>query len=190
LEVFADEGISGGRADNRPALQAALTLACAHGAAFVTYSLSRVARSVADTINISGRLEKCGADLVSLSENLDTTSASGRMLFNILAVLAQFERDLASERSSAVLRWKRAQGQKTGGHVPFGHDLADDGVNLRKNADEQRIVARIIRMRKRGASYHGIAAKLNADGVATKTGAKWHGKVIMTLCKRDQPSAA
>src|SRR5271169_1320089 len=67
-EVFTDAGLSGGRADNRPGLQAALDAACTAKAALVVYSLSRLARSTQDALNISQRLGKAGADLVSLSE--------------------------------------------------------------------------------------------------------------------------
>ena len=74
--VHVDAGLSGGRADNRPALQAALSEACREKAVLVVYSLSRLARSTTDAIAISERLAKSGADLVSLSERIDTTSAS------------------------------------------------------------------------------------------------------------------
>src|SRR5262245_30722599 len=73
-----DAGLSGSRADNRPALQNALRDVCQRKAALVVYSLSRLTRSTKDTIAISERLEKSGADLVSLSERIDTTSASGK----------------------------------------------------------------------------------------------------------------
>lgn len=91
-EVYVDAGMSGGRADNRPALQAALAHACRARAALVTYSLSRLARSTRDALAISERLSGAGADLVSLSERIDTTTAAGKMVFRMLAVLAEFER--------------------------------------------------------------------------------------------------
>lgn len=69
----------------------------------VVYSLSRLARSTTDAIAISERLAKSGADLVSLSEWIDTTSASGKMVFRMLAVLAESERDLVSERTKTAM---------------------------------------------------------------------------------------
>ena len=100
VAVHVDAGLSGAKAHNRPALQAALTDACKHKAALVVYSLSRLARSTKDAIAISERLHKAGADLVSLSEKIDTTSAAGKMVFRMLAVLAEFERDIISERTA------------------------------------------------------------------------------------------
>ncbi len=77
--VHVDAGISGKNC-NRLGLQAALS-DCRKGSALVVYSLPRLTRSTKDTIEISERLTKVGADLVSLSEKIDTTSAAGKMVF-------------------------------------------------------------------------------------------------------------
>ena len=69
--IFRDEGISGKRADNRPGLVAALD-AVGKGDALVCYSMSRLSRSIRDTLNLSEHLQHRGADLVSLSEHIDT----------------------------------------------------------------------------------------------------------------------
>ena len=58
--------------------------------ALVCYSISRLARSTRDMLHISEQLDKKGADLVSLTEKIDTTTAAGRMVFKMLAVLADF----------------------------------------------------------------------------------------------------
>lgn len=89
VEIFIDAGVSGCSADNREAPQDALR-AIAEGDALVVYSLSRLARSTKDTLEIADRLDRLGADLVSLSENIDTTTAAGKMVFRILAVLSEF----------------------------------------------------------------------------------------------------
>jgi site-specific DNA recombinase len=117
--LHVDAGPSGKRADNRPGLQAALTEACRERhTALVVYSLSRLARSVKDTLEIAGRLDRAGADLVSLSEKIDSTSAAGRMVFRMLAVLAEFERDLCSERTKVALSLKKQRGE-CAGEVPY-----------------------------------------------------------------------
>lgn len=64
-----------------------------------------------------------GRDLVSLSEKIDTTSASGKMVFRLLAVLNEFERDQISDRTRFALAHKKANGEKTGGTVPFGYKV-------------------------------------------------------------------
>lgn len=104
LGVQVDAGLSGGRADNRPGLQRAIAEACRQKAALVVYSLSRLARSTRDTLAIGEQLDRAGADLVSLSEKIDTTSAAGKMVFRMLAVLSEFERDQISERTKSALQ--------------------------------------------------------------------------------------
>jgi DNA invertase Pin-like site-specific DNA recombinase len=181
--MFVDAGLSGARADNRPELQRALTLACKGKSALVVYSLSRLARSTKDTINIAEQLDAAGADLVSLSERIDTTSAAGRMVFRMLAVLSEFERDLVSERTASALAHKRSKGERVG-NVPFGYEVAPDGVRLVEVPAEQATVAVIQTRRGRGETYRAIAAHLNGKGVPAKGGGRWHPQAVLNVCKR------
>jgi len=181
--VWVDAGISGKRADNRPELQAVLEACCSEGGLLVVYSLSRLARSTADTLEIAGRLEAAGADLVSLSEKIDTSSAAGKMLFRLLAVLAEFERDLVSERTKAALSHKKRKGERTG-EVPFGFCLAADGVRLERDENESRIIELIQSLRDQGLSYAAIAAELDAAGMAPKKASKWNAMTVRNIVLR------
>jgi site-specific DNA recombinase len=181
--VWVDAGVSGKRADNRPELQAVLEACCSEGGLLVVYSLSRLARSTADTLEIAGRLEAAGADLVSLSEKIDTSSAAGKMLFRLLAVLNEFERDLVSERTKAALSHKRRKGERTG-EVPFGFRLAADGVRLERDENETRIIELIQSLRDQGLSYAAIAAELDAAGMAPKKALKWNAMTVRNIVLR------
>jgi site-specific DNA recombinase len=189
--VYVDAGLSGKRADNRPELQRALDATCKAKGVLVVYSLSRLARSTRDTLAIAERLDKAGADLVSLSERIDTTSAAGKMLFRLLAVLAEFERDLVAERTRAALAYKRANGERIGA-IPFGFDLADDGTSLIHNPVEQRALRKIRDMRQRGATLQRIADVLTRAGVSTKTGRSqvWRHTAVRAILARAEDSAA
>jgi DNA invertase Pin-like site-specific DNA recombinase len=182
--MFVDAGISGKRADNRPELQAALDAVCKSGGVLVVYSLSRLARSTKDTIQISERLSKSGADLVSLSEKIDTTSAAGKMVFQMLAVLAEFERNQISERTCSAMSHKKSLGQRVG-KIPFGHDLAEDGVALIENRREQAAIELIRLLRETGMSYGKVADVLNRKQIKTKEGAgQWESMTVMRILKR------
>lgn len=171
--TYSDAGISGKRAGNRPGLQDALREVCAErGNVLIVYSLSRLARSTKDAISIAEQIEKAGADLVSLTERIDTTSAAGKMVFRMLAVLAEFERDLVSERTKAALAYKSAKGERIG-QIPCGYKLASDGVSLVEDEDEQATIADIRVMKATGLSWREIAEMLNARGVTTKKGRAW-----------------
>jgi site-specific DNA recombinase len=99
VKVYVDAGISGKRMDTRKELLAALA-SLKKGMALVSYSLSRLARSTKDALAIGEAVAKKKADMVSLSEQIDTTTAAGNMMFQMLAVLAEFERNLTAERTT------------------------------------------------------------------------------------------
>lgn len=182
--VHVDAGLSGGRADNRPALQAALAEACRQKAVLVVYSLSRLARSTTDAIAISERLAKSGADLASLSERIDTTSASGKMVFRMLAVLAEFERDQVSERTKTALAHLRHQGKRISGRIPFGYSLAANGVDLVPHPNEQDAIRLMQELRLQGCSLREIAAALTQRGIPTKTRTAWSAEAIRGILRK------
>lgn len=117
VTVYEDAGITGTSMEKRPALAEALA-AARDGAVLVAYSLSRFARSTRDMLIIAERLKRQGADLVSLTESIDTTTATGRLVFTLLSALSQFERDLTSERTKAALAALKARGVKLGPKHP------------------------------------------------------------------------
>jgi DNA invertase Pin-like site-specific DNA recombinase len=187
VEVFADEGISGKRADNRPGLQAALEATCRHQGVLVVYSLSRLARSTRDAIEIVDRLEKCKADLALIDDRIDTISGMGRFVFRLMASLGELERDQVSERTIATMGHMRKQGRRISRHIPYGYELSADGHSLTKNQAEQRVVSKMKRWRLNGVGpaklrgFKAIAEQLNADGVPTKTNKTWYASTVRSV---------
>ncbi len=181
--IYCDEGISGKRADNRPGLADALKAACVPGGILVVYSLSRLARSVRDTLTIAERIDKAGADLVSLSESIDTTSATGKMFFRLMAVLAEFERDLLSERTKGALDHKRSQGERVG-QVPYGMRLAADGVHLEPHPGEAEVLAKVVAWASCGRTVAAITRELNDREVRAKHGGRWSTRVVGRIVAR------
>ena len=166
--VHVDAGISGKSALNRPGLQDALN-DCRKDSALVVYSLSRLARSTKDTIEISDRLAKSGADLVSLSEKIDTTTAAGKMVFRMLAVLAEFERDQIVERTVTAMQFKKSKGERVGA-VPYGYALDANGVDLHPDPAEQDVIAQAKELHTGGMSLRKIAAELQRRGLNARNG--------------------
>ena len=183
LGVYSDAGLSGTK-DDRPGLLAAMEAATKCKATLVVYSLSRLSRSTAATIRLADELNRAGAELVSLSEKIDTTTAAGKMVFRMLSVLNEFERDLVSERTTTALRHKKAQGQRVG-EIPFGYDLAADGITLTANPAQLEAIELINSLRAEGLTYQAIADELTARGIATKKGkAKWSTASIHKIVNR------
>ncbi len=191
----SDEGISGKRADNRPALQRALDAVCRERGVLVVYSLSRLCRSTRDALDIAERLKRAGAHLVSVTEAIDTTTAMGAFFFTVMAALAELERRLIGERTRESLAHKRRSGQKLGGLSPYGFKPADTGIRapdgrlvtmLEPAPNEQAVIERIRVMRDAGQPYRAIADRLNEDGISTRTGAAWSAKVIRDILQRKE----
>jgi site-specific DNA recombinase len=181
---------SAGRADNRPELQKAMAAVCKEGGILVVYSLSRFSRSVRDTLALAERLESASAHFCSLSENLDSSTAMGRMFFQLVSVMSQFERDQLRERTTNAMGHLRRMNRRISSTVPFGYDLARDGATLVPVPTEQEAIKRIVQRRATGMSLAAIAQSLALEGVKTKSHGKWYFATIAVILNRQQKLAA
>lgn len=114
-EVFIDK--ASGKLARRPELDKALLSANRAGDQLVVTKLDRLGRSLEHLIELSKRLQDTGVDLVVLDQGIDTATAVGRMFFQILGAIAEFEHALMSERTLDGLAAARARG-RTGGQKP------------------------------------------------------------------------
>lgn len=114
-EKVYQEQISGA-ADSRPKLERCLE-ELREGDTLVVWRLDRFGRSLKDLVSKMETLEERDVDFVSLTEGIDTTTAQGRLTFHIFGALAEFERELARERTMAGLKAARERGN-TGGRPP------------------------------------------------------------------------
>lgn len=182
VHIFVDDGISGKKVINRPKLKQALE-SLERGTAFVFYSLSRVSRNTIDTLTIADYIDKKGADMVSISEKIDTTESTGKMIFSILAALNQFERDQISERTKLVIDYLRSN-NKVYSHPPYGYDR--NGENLVKNADEQATITLMLTLHDEGYGYRKIATTLNKREIRSKYGGQWYAKTVKQVLNREK----
>ena len=112
-EKIYQETMSGTK-KNRPQMEAMLEF-IREGDVVVVCELTRISRSTKDLFSLVEKIEEKGAKIKSLKEDwLDTTTAHGKLMFTMMAGLAQFERDLISERTKEALRAKKAAGVKLG----------------------------------------------------------------------------
>lgn len=106
-----------GKSKDRPQLKAMLEYLRDGEDTVVIYKLDRLGRSMKDLIEITETLAERGIGLVSIRDGIDMTTATGRLYFHLMACLAEFERDLISERTKAGLASARARGRQ-GGRKP------------------------------------------------------------------------
>jgi DNA invertase Pin-like site-specific DNA recombinase len=110
-KIFTDV-ISGAKAE-RKGLEEALAYV-REGDTLVVWRLDRLGRSLKHLIEVVGDLDKRGIGFKSLTENIDTTTSGGKLIFHIFGALAEFERNLIRERTTAGLQAARARGRKGG----------------------------------------------------------------------------
>ncbi len=136
-----------GSKDHRPQLDAMMLLAKQRKVDVICcWKLDRFGRSLKHLVNAVAELRAVGVDFVSLRDNLDLTTPAGRMMFGVIACMAEFERELARERIIAGLAHAKAKGTKLGRRV------------VRRERDKD---AKAIRqMRDEGDSYTEIADSL------------------------------
>jgi DNA invertase Pin-like site-specific DNA recombinase len=124
--LFTDHA-SGAKA-HRPELDRLLDV-IREGDTLVVWKLDRLGRSVQNLVDLMNLLQSRGVGFRSLTENMDTTTPGGVLVFNVFAAMAQFERDLIRERTNAGLRAARARGHKGGRPSKLTENSAHGSVN-------------------------------------------------------------
>jgi DNA invertase Pin-like site-specific DNA recombinase len=141
--LYRDHGQSGAKQD-RPALNSLLSdLRKRKVDVILVWSLDRLARSLKQLLTISEECRSLGVDLVSLRQNIDTTLPAGRLTFQILGAVAEFERELLRERVKAGMAQARRAGKRIGRPALRHFGPAE--------------LARIRSMRTQGASVRKLA---------------------------------
>lgn len=140
--------------------------------------LDRLTRSVKDLAELLRRFQRRGVALVSVAESLDTGSAAGRLVLNIMTAVSQWEREAIGERTQTALLHKKAHG-RVYNHVPYG--FVRDGDSLVPLEEEQAVVGRIRALRINGWPFRRIAEALNGDGVPAKQGGRWFAQTVKDI---------
>jgi DNA invertase Pin-like site-specific DNA recombinase len=139
------------------------------GDTLVVWKFDRLGRSLADLIAVIDDLQARGVNVKSVTENLDLSTAGGRLAFNVLASAAEFERELVRERTAASLRTKIEGGMVVRGPRLYG--FADDGVSHVEH--EAVIIREMVRRVRDDESIHSIVDDLNMRQIPTATGGTW-----------------
>jgi DNA invertase Pin-like site-specific DNA recombinase len=145
VEEFTDQGVSGCK-ESRPALNRLMSDACRRRFdAILVWKIDRFGRSLKHLVNALAELAALGVAFISLRDNLDLSTPSGRLMFQIIGAMAEFERALIQERVRAGIRNARAKGKLLG---------------------RPRVIvdaARIASLRARGRSWAQIVAETGAS---------------------------
>lgn len=158
VELCEDRGVSGKTLD-RPGLTRALERVEDGGAdGIIVAKLDRLSRSLLDFAGLMERSRRNGWAVVAVDLAIDTSTAQGELMANVLATFAQFERRLISERTRDALRAARARGTRLGRPPRLGDEVAAEAWRMRA---------------RRRLTFERIAAELNGAGIPTADGAAW-----------------
>jgi DNA invertase Pin-like site-specific DNA recombinase len=180
---YSDGGFSGGSMD-RPGLQRLLAdIEAGRVDAVATYKIDRLSRSLSDFNKLTDFFDRHGVAYVSVTQSFNTATAMGKLMRNVLASFAEFERAVTTERIRDKIAASRRKGKWCGGNVPLGYAL----VNRKLVIDEaeaalvRRIFTRFVQL----GSATKLVKELQAEGIVTKRGSPFDkANVYMLLRNR------
>jgi site-specific DNA recombinase len=160
---YVDDGISGTKpVSKRPGLkQLVEDIMDDKIQAVIVLSLDRLGRTARIIINLVEDLRIHNVALVSCKESFDTSTPQGQLMLGIFAVLAQFERDLISQRTTDALTERGKRDGDKGGRLPYGYKRTEKGIIVIK--EEAKMVRRIFKLHKQKQSLRDIAKAVSTD---------------------------
>jgi site-specific DNA recombinase len=180
IELIVDGGESA-KDLKRPGMERLLTLVDERKVDTVIIAkLDRLTRSVKDLAELLERFQRRGVSLVSVAESLDTGSAAGRLVINIMTAVSQWEREAIGERTRDAMQHKRSNG-KCVGNLAYGYRLSADGEHVEPEPSEQAALAQIRSLRQQGRSLRAIAAALNGQSLRTRRGSGWRHDHVLRI---------
>lgn len=170
-ERYDDGGFSGGNM-KRPALQKLLADAEAGLIdIIVVYKIDRLSRSICDFAELSKKFDEWNVNFVAVTQDINTSTSSGRMMLHILITFAQYEREIITERVRDKMAASRKKGKWVGGSVALGYKVVDKKLVV--VPEEAELVRKIYDRFIEVQSPKLIATELNHAGIKTKQGKLW-----------------
>ena len=169
--VFADNGVSGATpAEKRPGLLAALAALRENGAGLLgAAKRDRIARDTVIVAMVEQAAVRGGAVVTTADGASDGAGPEGQLMRGIVDVFAAYERGVIKSRTRAALAVKRGRGERIGG-IPYGYEMAADGVHLAENAAEQAVIGQIRGLRAAGLSLRAVTAECERRGIVSRVG--------------------
>ena len=182
MKVISDAGKSGKNL-NREGLQELLEdIKHSDIKGVIVYKLDRLSRKVLDTLSLIEKFESSKVAFHSVTEKINTSSATGRFLLNITASHIQLERDLISERTKDVLQMKIKNNERAG-QIPYGWQLDQTSNKLIENTKEQETIKIIKKLNNKNISLRKICYELETLKI-NPNGKKWYPQTIKNILNK------
>lgn len=171
--IFEDAGYSAKNTD-RPDYQRMMDrLRTGEFSHLLVWKIDRISRNLLDFAAMYAELKKLGIVFVSKNEQFDTSNAVGEAMLKIILVFAELERQMTSERVTAVMLSRANNGQWNGGRVPYGYDYDKSEKTFKVNQSEAGVVTKIYDMYEQYRSIIYINRYLNQSNIKTRAGNSW-----------------
>jgi DNA invertase Pin-like site-specific DNA recombinase len=182
IGIVTDAGASAKTLDRDGLSEVLARLEGGDASALIVAKLDRLTRSVKD---LGELLEShfTRFSLVSVGEQIDTSTAGGRLVLNVLMSVAQWEREAIGERTKTALQHKKSQGLRIGS-IPYGYRLAADGQMLEVDAAETEIVSAVRELDAAGLSLRAISNRLEKQGYRARSGGSFHPQTVSNILKQ------
>jgi DNA invertase Pin-like site-specific DNA recombinase len=181
VEIIVDAGASAKSLKRDGLTEALARLDAGEAEGLLVAKLDRLTRSVKDLGSLLDDYFRTKFSLLSVADQIDTSTAAGRLVLNVLASVSEWEREAIGERTSAALQHKIANGEHVGAPA-LGFDVV--AGELQKNDTETETINRIHALAAEGRTLRDIAAIMEAEGLKTKRGGNWHPQTISRVLKR------
>ena len=186
VDIFADEGISGMRAENRPEFQRMISV-CERGEIdiILVKSLSRFARNVKEALEYTRKLRRAGVSVIFEKEGINTTSMGDEMLLSTFSAIAEEESQSISQNLRHSITKRMELGEFIDSNAPYGFRLTDKRLEVYE--PEAAVVRMIYGMYLSGQSTSEIAKTLTEKRVPTKDGKeKWRSARISYILTNER----
>lgn len=182
-EIFEDAGYSAKNTD-RPAFQQMMSrLRTGEFSHLLVWKIDRISRNLLDFAEMYSEIKKLGITFVSKNEQFDTSNAMGEAMLKIILVFAELERNMTSERVTAVMLSRASNGQWNGGRIPFGYDYDKEMRTFSINEAEAAVINLIYDTYEETNSLLYVARTLNEKGIRPRSGLPWNPTTISTMLK-------
>lgn len=179
IDIFEDNGVSGMNSDRNGLNQLFDKVKKDNIDIVIVYSLSRLGRKLKDVIGFVEMLDKHNVQFISLKENFNNNDIVGKLMFNILGSINEFEVNLLSQRISDVKQYKKSVREVYSGKICFG--LKRNGKKLIDNDTEMKTLKLIHKLRNDKMSYFKISDYLNERNILSKENKQWYGNSVRSV---------